>query len=353
MQRVVALLAAVLACAALGGCGEDGAEPSASDEATLVLDFQPNAVHAGIYAGDARGYFEREGIEIEIREPSSSTDAPKLLAAGRADFAILDIHDLALARERGLEVVGVAAIVQRPLGAVIAGDAEAVREPADLQGGEVGVTGLPSDDAILEAVLEAGGADPGSVGRITIGFDAIASLSAGRVDAATAFWNAEGVALRRLGVPTREFRVDDFGAPRYPELVLVTSAALLEEDPELVRGFVAAVDSSYSVVGRDPEGVLAELLAAVPELDEGEQKAQLDALLDARCLPRLGCRSRPGGARGLGGMGCRARDRRRADRRRRGLSQSRVGATARTRRGAVAPPASCGSSRLGATVTRW
>ena len=76
-----------------------------------MLDFQPNAVHAGIYAALAAGAYEDAGVELAVREPSASTDAPKLLAAGRAEFAILDIHDLALARERGLDLVGVGAIV--------------------------------------------------------------------------------------------------------------------------------------------------------------------------------------------------------------------------------------------------
>jgi len=281
MQRVVALLATVLVATALGACDGDGAEPGASKEATLVLDFQPNAVHAGIYAALERGYFELEGVALEIREPSASTDAPKLLAAGRAEFALLDIHDLAIARERGLELVGVAAIVQRPLAAVIAGDRDAVRKPGDLAGGTVGVTGLPSDDAVLDAVLEAGEIDPASVERITIGFDSIAALSAGRVDAATAFWNAEGVALRRLDVPTREFRVDDYGAPRYPELVLVTSEERVAEDPELVDAVVAALEDGYGQVVEEPDAALAELLGAVPELGEAEQRAQLDALLAA------------------------------------------------------------------------
>ena len=100
--------------------------------------------------------------------------------------------------------------------------------PADLAGETVGVTGLPSDDAVLDAVLGSGDVDPGEVERVTIGFDSVAALAAGRVDAATAFWNAEGVELERLGVPTRVFRVDEFGAPRYPELVLVADRRQLE-----------------------------------------------------------------------------------------------------------------------------
>src|ERR671910_484742 len=226
MQRVAAPLAAVLIGLALAGCG-DGAEPGAPEGATLVLDFQPHAVHAGIYAAQANGFFEEEGVELTIREPSSTADAGKLLETGRADFAVMDINDFGIARERGLDLVAIAAIVQRPLASVIAGDRAEIRTPADLAGKTVGVTGVPSDDAVLDTVLRSGGLAPDAVERINIGFNAVSALAAGRIDAATAFWNAEGVELKRLGIPTREFRVDEFGAPRYPELLLVTTATHL------------------------------------------------------------------------------------------------------------------------------
>jgi putative hydroxymethylpyrimidine transport system substrate-binding protein len=280
MRWAAALLAAVLTMAP-AGCGEDGAEPGAPREATLVLDFQPNAVHSGIYAALERGLYEDGGVHLQVREPSASTDAPKLLRAGRAQFAILDIHDLGLAREQGFDLVGVAPIVQRPLAAVIAADRSAVRRPRDLEGGRVGVTGLPSDDAVLDSVLEADGADPGSVERVTIGFEAVAALSAGRLDAATAFWNAEGVALRRLGVPTREFRVDRYGAPRYPELVVVSTPELIEADPGLIGSVIGATIRGYELVADERGGGLEDLLSAVPALEREEQEAQLDALLPA------------------------------------------------------------------------
>ena len=285
MRASAALLAAVaLLVAPTGflGCGDDdGAEPGASQEAALVLDFVPNAVHAGIYAALNDGYFDEEGVELTVREPGASTDAPKLLEAGRVEFAILDIHDLALARERGADLVAVAPIVQGPLAAVIARDRNAIQTPADLEGASVGVTGLPSDDAVLDSVLEEAGVDPGSVERVTIGFEAVKALAAGRLDAATAFWNAEGVALRRQGVPTREFRVDDFGAPHYPELVIVTSGETLDDDPGLVDAVVAALTRGYQAVTDDPDAGLEALLAEAEGLDEAEQQAQLDALMAA------------------------------------------------------------------------
>jgi NitT/TauT family transport system substrate-binding protein/putative hydroxymethylpyrimidine transport system substrate-binding protein len=282
MKRVVALLAAVLA-SAIGGCGGDGAEPGATG-ATLVLDFQPNAVHTGIYAGLREGYYRDEGLDLQVREPSASTDAPKLLAAGRAQFAILDIHDLAIAREHGLKLIGVTPIVQRPLASVIVGDPNQVRRPRELAGRTVGVTGLPSDDAVLDSVLQSDGTDPTAVRRVTIGFQAISALAAGKVDAATGFWNAEGVTLQRRGVPIRVFHVDRYGAPRYPELVLCTTEKLISSRPQLVRSAVAATTRGYALAVRDPAGALSALTESVPGLDAADQRPQLDALLKARAF---------------------------------------------------------------------
>ena len=173
MRRVLPVF--VLVAAALAACG------GADDElptATLALDFQPNAVHAGNYAAVREGLDERHGIDLRVRVPAASTDSLKLLAADRADVAVVDIHDLGLARERGSELVGVGALVQRPLAAVIA--REGIERPRDLEGRRVGVTGLPSDEAVLRAAVEADGGDYARVRRVTIGFSAVPSLIAGK-----------------------------------------------------------------------------------------------------------------------------------------------------------------------------
>jgi putative hydroxymethylpyrimidine transport system substrate-binding protein len=278
MKWGTALLAVALLSAGASGCGGSDAEPGAPSGATLVLDFTPNAVHSGIYAARERGFYADAGIDLTVRQPGESTDAPKLLAAGRAKLAILDIHDLGIARERGLDLVGVMPLVQRPLAAVLARADGPVRRPRDLEGGTVGVTGLPSDEAVVDSEVSADGGDPGQVRRVTIGFNAVASLAAGRVDATTGFWNAEGVALRRQGVPLRVFKVDRYGAPPYPELVLTTSRETLERDPELIDAVIDATTRGYAFAVREPEQALDDLLAAAPTLDRAEQTAQLRAL---------------------------------------------------------------------------
>jgi putative hydroxymethylpyrimidine transport system substrate-binding protein len=280
MRRVAALLAAALLGAGFFGCGGGGAEPGAPKGATLVLDFQPNAVHSGIYAAQTNDDFKDAGLDLTIREPSSTADSAKLLESGRADFAVMDINDFGIARERGLDLVAIAAIVQRPLAAVIARDRNEIRTPADLAGKTIGVTGVPSDDAVLDTVLRSGGVDPSSVHRVTIGFNAVAVLAAGKIDAATAFWNAEGVQLQQLGIPIREFRVDEFGAPRYPELVVATSRANCSDAPR----FLVGLSGGYKELKRDPGAALDDLFSAVNGLDRPSQEAQLAALRSAHAF---------------------------------------------------------------------
>jgi NitT/TauT family transport system substrate-binding protein/putative hydroxymethylpyrimidine transport system substrate-binding protein len=286
MRWVVALLAAALLLTGAAGCGGSGAEPGAPVGATLVLDFTPNAVHSGIYAAQRQGYYRDGRVDLTIRRPGESTDAPKLLEAGRTDFAILDIHDLGIARERGLDLVGVMPLVQRPLAAVIARAGSGVKRPRELEGRLVGVTGLPSDEAVVDSEVGADGGDPAKVKRVTIGFNAISSLAAGKVDAATGFWNAEGVELQRQGVPIHIFKVNEYGAPPYPELILTTTRKTFEQDPALVRSMVDATRRGYEFVVDNPEQGLDDLLAEVPSLERADQQAQLKVLLpDLHPLP--------------------------------------------------------------------
>ena len=271
MKRVaLALLLLVVAA-----CGSSSEAPR---PVTIALDFTPNAVHAPIYAAVRERHDREHGVRLRIRPPGSAPDSLKLLASGRADVAVLDIHDLGLARERGADVVGVGALVQRPLAAIIA--RREVRRPRDLEGRRVGVSGLPSDPAVLRAVMEHDGGDLRRVRQVTIGFAAVPSLIERKVAAVPAFWNAEGVVLRRRGVPVREFRVDDYGAPRYPEVVLFTTRRALRERRELVEGVVAAVADGVRSVLRDPEAAVRDIVRA-GGADEELVRAQLEAVAGA------------------------------------------------------------------------
>jgi putative hydroxymethylpyrimidine transport system substrate-binding protein len=277
-MRPSACLAALLVAAAivLGGCGAADEDRAPNLAATLLLDSRPSAVHTGIYIAVARGYDDALGVRLRVRAPSRSTNAVKLLASGRVALAILDIHDLAAARERGRDLVGVMALVQTPLAAILA--QPSVRTPRALQGRRVGVGGRPADRAVLRSIVAGAGGDPRTVRATMIGSGAVRSLLSRRVAGATASWDTDGVALRARRPRIREFRVDDYGAPAYPELVLSVRRRTLRDDPGLVRATVAALARGYEEVLADPESGVSALLTATSGLRRTRVQRELDAV---------------------------------------------------------------------------
>jgi len=281
-RRPLAILAAaVMAAATLAGCGSVLGHSGSSSltNASLVLDFTPNAVHTGIYTALARGYDRAAGIRLDVIVPSASTDSIKLLEAGRVNFALLDIHDLAIAREHGADIVGLLPIVEEPLAAVIA--QPGIRSPSQLDGRLVGITGDPSDTAVLRSIVAGSGGHPASVKTITIGYDAVSDLLARRVSAATAFWNDEGVTLNARRPGFQIFRVDDYGAPSYPELILCATAAEVHKHPAFARAVVHVLVRGYDATLADPAAAQQDLESRVPGLDHQLTYSELAAEIPA------------------------------------------------------------------------
>ena len=256
-------LALLLMLIALAGCGGDG-EPL-----TVALDFIPNPVHAPLYMAGSDA--------LTIRKPGSGPDSLKLVTSGKVDLGVLDIHDLAIAREAGSDVVAVAALVGKPLAALEA--QPDVTRPRDLEGRTVGVSGLPSDPAFVKAIVTHDGGDVSKVKEVTIGFNAVSRLLTKRVDAVPVFWNAEGVALKQRGLAAREFRVEDYGAPPYPEVVIVTSRKTLDAKREQIGRTLDAIAGGLERTRADPERAV-EVIAKAAETDDKKLvRAQLDAVL--------------------------------------------------------------------------
>ena len=152
MRKFACLAALALA---LAGCGEkeDALEPSGSKGLQLMLDYFPNADHAGIYAAQAAGHFKQAGLDVTIRQPPDPAAPIKQVAAGRVDLAISYEPEVLRARDLGLNVVSVAAIVQKPLTSIISLPEGKVRTPADLRGKTVGTAGIDYQSAYLSTIL--------------------------------------------------------------------------------------------------------------------------------------------------------------------------------------------------------
>jgi putative hydroxymethylpyrimidine transport system substrate-binding protein len=280
-------LALIVICAlALAACGEKQ-EPSGSgaagapDSLRVMLDYFPNADHAGLYAAQANGAYEKAGLDVKLTAPPDPASPLKLLQAGRVDLAISYEPELLLAREQGADLIAIGAIVQKPLTALMSVGKDAIRSPGQLRGKRVGTAGIPYQSAYLKTILDKAGVDPGSVREVNVGFNFVPAMLSGKVDATLgAFWNYEGVDLERRGKRPSIERMDDLGVPTYAELVLVARRKDLDEDfAAKVRRFIAATARGYESLKPDPSAGLDALQKADGGLDRGLQQASIKATL--------------------------------------------------------------------------
>jgi NitT/TauT family transport system substrate-binding protein/putative hydroxymethylpyrimidine transport system substrate-binding protein len=291
---MVALLAALaLAAAGCGGDGDEGGQATGTTQAaqstcanqtlasptdvTLILDFLPNPVHVAIYQGLAAGTYKANNINLKVQTPTSTSDTLRLLATDRADIGIVSLLDFLTSYQQNQPITAFMALEQRPLGSLLALEKSGIATPKDLEGQTVGVTGVPSDLAAVKSMVANAGGDPTKVKTVTIGFNAVQNLISGKVKAAVGFWNAEGVQLQQRE-PTKVFKLDEYGAPAYPELVVFTRNQTIQSNPALVCAFVKATVEGYQQATANPDQALQNLTEQAEGLALADAKAQYEAL---------------------------------------------------------------------------
>jgi putative hydroxymethylpyrimidine transport system substrate-binding protein len=282
MKKLAALAAAAVVALVATGCGEkeDVLEPGGSKRVELMLDYFPNADHAGIYAAQAAGHFEQAGLDVEIRQPPDPSAPIKQVAAGNVDLAISYEPEVFRARDLGLRVVSIAAIVQEPLTSIISLPKAKIRRPADLKGKTVGTAGIDYQTAYLETILAEAGVNTDAAKERNVGFNLTPALLTGKVDAVLgAFWNYEGTELRMKGKRPQIIRMDEAGIPSYDELVLVANADALERDGGKLRAFIGALSRGTRDLREDPDEAIEGLLEANPDLDPELQRAVVKVTL--------------------------------------------------------------------------
>ncbi len=281
LASLLALLVVALAVTACGEKEETTSRPKV-EKLDLVLDYFPNADHVGIYAAIAEGEFKKVGLDVTPRTPSDPAAPLKLLAAGRADLAISYEPEVLLARDRGLTVVSVGAIVQRPLTSIMAIGSAGVRDVRDLRGKRVGTAGIPYQTAYLKTILERADVNPNSVDEINVGFNLVPAMLSKRVDATLgSFWNYEGVELRQRRRDPTIIPVDTVGVPTYNELVIVARREDVGERGNRLRRFMRALAAGYESARENPSRAVGHLLKANPDLTRKLQLASVRATLPA------------------------------------------------------------------------
>ena len=249
----------------LCGCGASAGndETSGLKELDVVLDWYPNALHAFLYVAIEKGYYEEEGLKVNIRFPSNANDAISLVAAGQEDIGLYFQQDVIQARaQQDVPVKSIGAVVQGPLNIVLSLEEKGITSAEDLVGKTIGYAGTELSEALIRSIMQYVGADYSDVTMIDVGFDLMSSMTTGNVDATIGcLVNHEVPQMEEEGFSVNWFDLDDYGVPTYYEGIFLASDETIANDSETLQAFLRASAKGFADMKADPEAALATLLA--------------------------------------------------------------------------------------------
>lgn len=265
------------------GSGETSQGENGKEKITFVLDWTPNTNHTGLYVAQEKGYFEDEGLEVEIVQPPED-GADALVASGKAQFGISFQDTMApgVVGEDALPTTAVAAVVQHNTSGIISRKGEGMDTPKGLEGKKYATWDAPIEKAMMENVVEADGGDFSKVELIpSTVTDEVSALESKSVDAIWIFYAWAGVATEVAGLETDYFAFKDINpAFDYYTPVIIGNNEFLEKEPETAKKFLSAVKKGYEDAIEDPDGAAEILCEAAPELDQELVKASQEYLKD-------------------------------------------------------------------------
>lgn len=287
-KKSIGLLLACLLVLALAGCGggqgnktadtgasssdpagsKDNTAPKQLKDVKVVLDWTPNTNHTGLYVAKDQGYYEEEGLNVEIVQPGSG-GADAMVASGKVPFGISYQEGVTQARTQGVPLVSIAAVIQHNTSGFAAPVDRGIKAPKDFEGKTYGGWGSPVEEAVMGSIMDIDKADVKKVKIVNMGDADYFTAVKRDIDFAWIFYGWTGIEAKLRGEPLDMMYVKDYSDKLdYYTPVLVTNEKQIKDDPELVKAFMRATAKGYQYSIDKPEDAANILLKAVPELDK-------------------------------------------------------------------------------------
>lgn len=271
-RRRLPLLAALalLPLVTLAACGGDDDSGGGMRTVTLMLNWTPNTQHSGIYLALERGWYRERGIDLKIVEPAQA-GVESVVAEGKADIGVSVQEAVIPAREQGLPIVSIGAIMQHNDSSYFALASDNIRRPRDFEGKTYGGYGGPLETEILNALVRCDGGDPSKVRSVEVGnVDYLPGMQQDRFDFVWVFegWDVlRAREIERADVTSVKFSDYLNCIPDWYTPLFIASESMIKDDPQLLRDFMAATSRGYEAAAAEPQAAADALLKAAPELD--------------------------------------------------------------------------------------
>jgi ABC-type nitrate/sulfonate/bicarbonate transport system substrate-binding protein len=262
------LLGAALLCAGCGSTTEQ--QPEETEKVTFVLDWTPNTNHTGLYVAQSLGYFEDQGLEVEIVQPPED-GADALVASGKAQFGVSFQDTMApgVVGDNAIPTTAVAALIQHNTSGIVSRKGEGMDTPKGLEGKKYATWDSPIELAMMKNVVEGDGGDFDKVELIpSTVTDEVTALQTESVDAFWIFYGWAGVKMELEELPIDYFAFSDLNPDfDYYTPVVIANNDFLEEKPEVAKKFLTALRDGYEYAIENPKEAADILCEAAPELD--------------------------------------------------------------------------------------
>lgn len=254
----------------LGACGQEETSQDGQKltEVKMVLDWTPNTNHTGLYVARDLGYFEQEGLKVDIIQPGAG-GANEMVATGTAQFGVGYQEEITHARVQGVPLVSIAAIIQHNTSGFASPKRLGIQSPKDLEGKTYAGYGSPTEEALISSIMRAAGADPSKVKMISTGSGDFFTSTASGIDFALIYYAWTGVEAELRGEPIDILYLNEYSEKLdFYTPILITNEQMIAEKPEVARAFMKAVSKGYKYAIEKPAEAADILLKAVPDLNK-------------------------------------------------------------------------------------
>lgn len=274
MKKILVLL--LVSLIVMSGCGADkeqGSDKNDKDtgkqlkKVSVVLDWTPNTNHTGLYVAKEKGYFEAEGLDVDIIMPGEA-GADQLVASGKAQFGVGYQEGITLARIQGVPLVSIAAVIQHNTSGFASPVAKNITSPKDFEGKTYGGWGSPAEKAVIESLMKTKNADVNKVNIVNIGDADYFTAIKQNIDFTWIYYGWTGVEAELREEKINMVYLTDYSDKLdYYTPVLMTNEKMISSKPELVKTFVKAAAKGYKFSIENPDEAADVLIKDVPDLD--------------------------------------------------------------------------------------
>jgi len=233
-----------------------------------MLDWTPNTNHTGLFVAKENGYFEKQGLNVSIVNPSTQGTLEQMVSTGKVDFGVSQQEQVTTARINDLPLVSLAAIIQHNTSGFASIKSKNITTAKDFEDAMYGGWGLPSETAILKALMEKDNADFSKLKMVNIGeADQLTALTKD-IDLSWIFYGWTGIQAELRNQELNMIWLKDIDpALDYYTPVIVTSEKMISDKPEIVKKMMTAISEGYNFAIENPSEAAAILIKNSPESD--------------------------------------------------------------------------------------